>query len=569
MDMAKMERFYGTKEVPPTVRSFYASDFEFLVQSGQIVGVFWRGIEILRGINYLLRDADWATPSAEYVVEKGEGEVGDSFLHVEGRIRAREIAYDYTMNVRSREEHQIVIETTGKALSSFCANRVGLTLLHPTPDCVGRSLDVIHSDGGQESVRFPELISPSQPVFDIVSLSYELADGSQMLVRMNSHRPSGEEQTFEMEDQRNWGDASYKTYVGSLRDPWPFSVEEGDEFHQSITLSIVPKLKTDVEVGVGDVREESEFRCPLMYLAVPFGGAVRGLENVLRFGCFSSDGLKVYLKTHQLDSQELEAIRGLQQELGCPLHMELEVHGDVRSALEHVKRECLRYDLEFKSVLACQSEYLLSYQPDGIWPDIMALEDFYCQVRHHFPESEIGGGMLTYFPELNRKWPPGEVIDFVAHAYCPIIHAADDKTIMQNIKTLGDMRRTVFSRLPGVPYDLTHVSLSMRQNPYGTSLQENPERKRLPMSKEDPRERGIFGALWMLKVLDELAMNDVRSVGIGALSGSSSIFDERNEGGKRPTYYVLEQTISERPSSSEYFQEVGAELCGSLGERGE
>jgi D-apionolactonase len=39
-----------------------------------------------------------------------------------------------------------------------------------------------------------------------------------------------------------------------------------------------------------------------------------------------------------------------------------------------------------------------------------------------FPTALIGGGMLTYFTELNRKRQSREGIDFIGHATCPIVH---------------------------------------------------------------------------------------------------------------------------------------------------
>ena len=58
----------------------------------------------------------------------------------------------------------------------------------------------------------PELISPDQPAMAIRTLSHEAAPGLSVSCRL-------EGDTFEMEDQRNWTDASFKTYVrpgGSL-----------------------------------------------------------------------------------------------------------------------------------------------------------------------------------------------------------------------------------------------------------------------------------------------------------------------------------------------------------------
>ena len=41
-----------------------------------------------------------------------------------------------------------------------------------------------------------------------------------------------------MEDQRNWSDASYKTYVRPLSLPWPYVMEQGVTNRQSVELEI-------------------------------------------------------------------------------------------------------------------------------------------------------------------------------------------------------------------------------------------------------------------------------------------------------------------------------------------
>ena len=62
--------------------------------------------------------------------------------------------------------------------------------------------------------RFPEEIDPQCPFQDIRALTHEVAPGVSATCRM-------EGDTFEMEDHRNWMDASYKTYVRPLALPWP------------------------------------------------------------------------------------------------------------------------------------------------------------------------------------------------------------------------------------------------------------------------------------------------------------------------------------------------------------
>ncbi len=46
---------------------------------------------------------------------------------------------------------------------------------------------------------------------------------------------------FEMEDQRNWADASFKTYVRPLSKPRPYVIAKGAADRQRITVSVEGK----------------------------------------------------------------------------------------------------------------------------------------------------------------------------------------------------------------------------------------------------------------------------------------------------------------------------------------
>ena len=51
--------------------------------------------------------------------------------------------------------------------------------------------------------------------------------------------------TFEMEDQRNWTDASYKTYCRPLDLPFPFEIKKGEKITQKIVLEIQGELQNE------------------------------------------------------------------------------------------------------------------------------------------------------------------------------------------------------------------------------------------------------------------------------------------------------------------------------------
>ena len=57
---------------------------------------------------------------------------------------------------------------------------------------------------------------------DIRALTHEPLPGVRVACRM-------EGDAFEMEDQRNWLDASYKTYVRPLALPWPYTIGKGEQ----------------------------------------------------------------------------------------------------------------------------------------------------------------------------------------------------------------------------------------------------------------------------------------------------------------------------------------------------
>src|SRR5690606_31575874 len=68
---------------------------------------------------------------------------------------------------------------------------------------------------------------------------------------------------------------------------------------------------------------------------------------------------------------------------------------------------------------------LKSTPPGSVWPACPPLETVYAAARRAFPDLPLGGGMFSYFTELNRKRPPVRLLDFITHTTSPLVHAAD------------------------------------------------------------------------------------------------------------------------------------------------
>ena len=68
-----------------------------------------------------------------------------------------------------------------------------------------------------------------------------------------------EGEVFEMEDQRNWTDASYKTYSTPLERPFPVVVAAGAVIEQSVAFTssrVAPATATDAATRDGAVELE-------------------------------------------------------------------------------------------------------------------------------------------------------------------------------------------------------------------------------------------------------------------------------------------------------------------------
>ncbi|MBT2486477.1 MULTISPECIES: hypothetical protein [unclassified Microbacterium] len=190
------------------------------VRGDEIADIRHHGIIVLRAVRAVVRDRGWETvPVAVRRLDRG-AESFELALQHEG-LGAR---VSSTLTVATRgDELSIVWSAVSAAAFDTC--RTGLVALHP-PSEAGRDVVVVHSDGSTEATDFPVDISPHQPIRDIRELRID-----------GGARISFTGDVFEMEDQRNWTDASFKTYSRPLDLPYPYVLGDGETVEQTIIVS--------------------------------------------------------------------------------------------------------------------------------------------------------------------------------------------------------------------------------------------------------------------------------------------------------------------------------------------
>lgn len=236
---------YGTEEPvdPPIVLCAGALTAE--LDAGNLQHIRLGPVEVIRAIPFIVRDRQWGTynPTIDnlHVDERADG------FTVSYRAEAKDErqSFTYRASIEGRSD-RVPFAAEGASADTFETCRTGFVVLHPVKGVAGEPVTIEHVDGSLENGRFPDLIDPIQPMLDLRALTHEAAPGLKVTCRM-------EGDTFEMEDQRNWCDASYKTYVRPLPRPSPYRLTVGETVRQSVSLTIEGEAPPAASAG-GPVR---------------------------------------------------------------------------------------------------------------------------------------------------------------------------------------------------------------------------------------------------------------------------------------------------------------------------
>lgn len=518
--ISRAVKLVGTETPDGKRRELRAGPLTAMLDNGALRYIRHGGAEVLRGIAYLVRDKNWGTyaPAIENLKVR-QGRSGFSVSYT-ATCRDADQAIRYEARIEGRDDGTLRFSARGLPLSDFLTNRTGFVVLHPLEGVVGAPVEIVHTDGKKEKTRFPKVISPGQPVFEIRSLRHQVTPGVFATVLMEGNK-------YEMEDHRNWMDASYKTYVCSLLDPWPYTLKKGEAFEQSITVTVAGKAKGraaragggGTAVSVGSVSGAM----PAIALGVPMAEARAALAKSELIGVAAPSALICQIDGRRPGQAEAaSAFRQLSEKTGIPVRLEIVLPAKEKAETEmaSVARAVAEGGLKPEAVIVTQMHDLKSFQPNTPRPWGPTYEEMAAAARAAFPGTKLGGGMLSFFTELNRKRPPLGVFDFITHTVCPIVHAADDISVMETLEALPSIFASTRAMIGKQPYHVGPSSIPCRDNPYGAAVAANPDNGRVCLSDMDPRQRGLFAAAWSLGLAARAAAAKLDSLALGSATGA-------------------------------------------------
>lgn len=484
----------------------------------RLLGLRHGSAEVWHEVGFVFRDPDWGTPQP--LIERLEYEQhADCFdIRIDARIPVQP-PIQVHIRIQGSAYGCVRYEASAVAQGDIATNRTGICVMHPL-DAVDHAVTVTHADGRESQSTFPRRIAPWPPFISVQAIRHEWTPGAWAECRL-------EGDVFELEDQRNNADASFKTYNRSNMMPRPYRLRAGQAVTQTAELRLV------------DHGASTE------HMQVAFQQAPDGAPVELTSRPAFSIGIGISPSDCQANESVLQRLSELRP---GHLHLHLKspdqaVHWPGLRALLRASQAKLRVDvavgnaeprIALHALAAELRAACLQAEAVAIFPSTNLVIE---AAQEAFPDTSIGGGTLHFFTQLNRAEDLGE-LDFLSFTTSALVHGADDDAIMQGLRSLPFMLATLSERYPGVPVRIGPSAIPARASPLGGQPASDGTR-RLALAQRDPRTHALFGATWAVGYLAHLQHSDLQSLTLMQLQGNCGLL-QGDEAWPVPAWFVLQ-----------------------------
>lgn len=505
--LSQFEIWHGRDQPPEKWRQLKAGPLTAHFANGDLRRLTVGGTEIIRRIYVAVRDQNWQTIPGKISnldIAKRAG-----YFHVGFDVRHKLRAVDFTWHgqISGTPQGSISCSLSGKVISSFRYNRIGFCILHPPATSAGRPYRGLTATG---AIRgwLPRLIGPQRlengiyiPLFPAVrQLALSLAGGTAI-------RLDFEGDWFEMEDQRNWTDHSFKTYCTPLALPFPRAATKGATIEQKVTLTLEKKprrprgLRAELGLAIGTA---GRAKLPQLGLGMASHGLPMTAQEIQSLRQLRLDHLRVdlHLNDWSRAAAQLRQAAALSQQIGCRMEAALFLEGEAETQLKRLA-EGVEPSWSFARFLIFHEN---EERPATQW--VRAAR---ARLQCMAPAAEFAVGSNAYFAELNRNRPETADVDAIVYPISPEVHAFDETSMIENLEAQAVTVQTARAWAAGRRLVVSPVTLKPRFNANATEPEGDGFPRELPASV-DSRQMSLFAAAWTLGSVKHLAESGVESV---------------------------------------------------------
>ncbi len=529
--MNKRLLYYGKDEPLPERVPLRAGPLSLIYEQGDLRYVQLGNTMVLLRLYWAVRDRNWGTVATRVTNVNIDSKPDAFHISYDAICQDEKHGIDFRAQVTltGDAEGSISAVLTGEAHSTFMRNRLGFCVLHPA-DQAAAACVVDHVDGTSEPAKLPRFIyahQPLEPFSELRGLRVKMHGRDTVWANLRF-----EGDIFEMEDQRNWTDASFKTFCTPLRLPYPVEVPTGAKIRQAVTLQLASE-STAQKVGSRQpkalAKQDRSIDFSILNASFPVPALGLGQQNAAKI-----------LTKKQVERLQVLKLKHLRVDLNLG-------DADVNRALKRAVKDA--------TALGVPLEAALFINPDSAETQLSAFREMLAvsgaQISHWliYPahENQTIAAPIRFLVQAARKqlgsynkkalFVSGTDADFIfankqaqayrnvkeMDAFCtssnPQLHAFDNASLVETLSTQPILVQSAEKLVQNKPVFVTPLTLRPRWNPYTTGA----AAKNAPLS--DVRQTSLFGAGWLLGSIKYLAEADTASITYFETVGASGVMD--------------------------------------------
>jgi len=398
-----------------------------LIRDGSLGPIYSAGHEIVRRIFVTVRDRNWQEIAPTVWETKIDSERGAVSLHARHQSDLVDFEWQGTLEI-APDHRSVHFAFEGKTHRDMDVCRLGLIVLHPPEAMIGSKVTA-RSVQAEGSLTIPAQLSP-QPIVDGVPGSITEPFSELKIERSGFGvlKLSFAGDLFELEDQRNWGDASFKSYCTPLRLGFPRSVKAGTRIAHKVDIRFEPA-----------VLEQQPERAPLTR------SATASVVEFPKLGCewrkdlsTRGDAIPASYRHYYIDATDPAGLDHLRSLLEWSPHARIEVGVD---AQDH--RALPSHQLSLVREHISQIKRVIVFGNGTGLPSGWAMESWR-KVIQDATSSQVPvlAGTRGYYVEYNRSAPLGGATQGITFPLSATVHSDEVGTIVDNAATIADMAST-------------------------------------------------------------------------------------------------------------------------------
>ena len=436
----------------------------------------------------------------------------------------------------------ITFNMDGEARSTFWRNRIGFCILHPM-ECSSTECKIEHVDGKFEQTTFPKFIapqliindkpSPVEPFSNMRALVYQVKPNLLAEVRF-------EGDNFEMEDQRNWTDASFKTYGTPLKEPSPVEVKVGTKISQNFSLTLknpdhqLKSFKTNNELTFL-INEKIIRKLPKIGLDEANHDYPLNEKELERLKVLNLSHQRINLNLFDPNYEaKFEQSSKDAHKLGINLEVALFLSNDAESELiaflellEKIKPPILTWLIFHKEEITTSKKWILLARK---------------YLQKYDRNIKIGSGTNVLFTDLNRSTPSFEDMDLVCYSINPQVHAFDNLSLIETLSAQPETVKSARQFSNDKFIAVSPITLKMRFNPFTISPETELKSNQLP-SQVDVRQMSLFGAGWTVGSLKYLCESEAHSLTYYETTGWRGVMETQYGSPVPEKFYSFKEAV--------------------------